>query len=390
MAHLFKSSEPNPHYVALMIPYIQCTHSHYLKELNNLFQPFECIDIHHDADHWYIVFKSIPKALQAQEWVDETRPSIKGHFIQSVFLGQHAPSTARQWLMQELVQLLIKDIQQSVIQPAIHDVITQKIKKQTATDQIMLDPLFRTDSDEEWLQPDSPTIELCPEWDPFYQARDAEDLEYMYRALVKPNVSLLSTEEKGYSECARTRGYMARSSTLQTNIHKSSLLGRRHRLIVLNKATLESDIIKFNQLKQHKKRLKLQKSPIHAWGLFADESIMANEMVLEFVGEVIRPQVAMKREREYKRAVDGHYLFRVDEETVLDATKKGNLARFINHCCSPNCSIKIVMLHQQKKVVICTNRTIEAGEEITYDYEYTNQTEHLPCLCGSKFCKGIF
>ncbi|KAI8579590.1 hypothetical protein K450DRAFT_174815, partial [Umbelopsis ramanniana AG] len=151
----------------------------------------------------------------------------------------------------------------------------------------------------------------------------------------------------------------------------------------------DSDILKFNQLKSRKKQLRFAKSPIHDWGLFAQERIDANDMVIEYVGEVIRQKVADHREKAYERCgIGSSYLFRVDDDTVIDATKKGSVARFINHCCSPNCSAKIITVDKQKKIVIYANRDIELGEEITYDYKFPIEADKIPCLCGSKYCKG--
>lgn len=106
-------------------------------------------------------------------------------------------------------------------------------------------------------------------------------------------------------------------------------------MVMQNKAMVDSDILKFNQLKGRKKQLRFSKSPIHDWGLYAEEHIEANDLVIEYVGEVIRQQVAEEREREYERCgIGSSYLFRIDDDTVIDATKKGSIARFINHCCS--------------------------------------------------------
>lgn len=87
-------------------------------------------------------------------------------------------------------------------------------------------------------------------------------------------------------------------------------------------------------LQVRKKQLRFAKSGIHDWGLFAMESIAADEMVTEYVGEVIRQPMADIRERRYEEmGIGSSYLFRVDQDTIIDATTKGNLARFINHSC---------------------------------------------------------
>lgn len=65
------------------------------------------------------------------------------------------------------------------------------------------------------------------------------------------------------------------------------------------------------------------------------EGIAADEMVIEYVGQGIRPIIADLREVQYeKMGIGSSYLFRIDMENIIDATKSGNLARFINHSCN--------------------------------------------------------
>ncbi|KAI7945246.1 hypothetical protein MJO28_010941 [Puccinia striiformis f. sp. tritici] len=150
-----------------------------------------------------------------------------------------------------------------------------------------------------------------------------------------------------------------------------------------------ADVLKFNQLRTRKKQLKFSRSPIHDWGLYAMETIPAGEMVIEYVGEVIRQAVADRREKLYERmGIGSSYLFRVDDDLVVDATKKGNLGRLINHCCSPNCTAKIITINGEKKIVIYAKVTIELGDEVTYDYHFPKEEVKIPCLCGSIKCKG--
>ena len=42
----------------------------------------------------------------------------------------------------------------------------------------------------------------------------------------------------------------------------------------------------------------------------------------------------MREKRYAQQGIGSSYLFRVDHDTIIDATKCGNLARFINHCCT--------------------------------------------------------
>lgn len=118
------------------------------------------------------------------------------------------------------------------------------------------------------------------------------------------------------------------------NASREARSNQRRLLTAFGGAT-ESDLLKFNQLKFRNKQLKFAKSAIHDWGLFAMEPIAADEMVIEYVGQMVRPSVADLRESKYEAiGIGSSYLFRIDMETIIDATKCGNLARFINHSCN--------------------------------------------------------
>ena len=222
------------------------------------------------------------------------------------------------------------------------------------------------------------------------------------------------TKETGWTKVnatgsARTEGYYA-----IPDIEKSLYLPNRNRAIVtqsansssrMNRAnnrrqaagfeaqrqTLEaSDLLRFNSLKSRKKQLKFSRSAIHDWGLYALEHIERGDMVIEYVGEIIRQQVADHREKRYERqGIGSSYLFRIDEDTVIDATKSGNIARFINHSCDPSCTAKIIQIYNQKKIVIYALKDIAVGEEVTYDYKFEKEDEDkkIPCLCGSAICR---
>ncbi|RPA94001.1 histone H3-K4 methyltransferase Set1 [Choiromyces venosus 120613-1] len=155
----------------------------------------------------------------------------------------------------------------------------------------------------------------------------------------------------------------------------------------------DADVMRFNQLKKRKKPVKFARSAIHNWGLYAMENISAGDMIIEYVGEIIRQQVADMREKKYlKSGIGSSYLFRIDDTTVIDATKAGGIARFINHSCTPNCTAKIIKVEGSKRIVIYALRDIRENEELTYDYKFERELEseeRIPCLCGSSGCKGF-
>ncbi|XAR64311.1 Histone-lysine N-methyltransferase [Bertholletia excelsa] len=170
-----------------------------------------------------------------------------------------------------------------------------------------------------------------------------------------------------------------------------SLSARTNRVKMRNllAAAEGADLLKATQLKARKKRLCFQRSKIHDWGLVALEPIEAEDFVIEYVGELIRPRISDIRERYYeKMGIGSSYLFRLDDGYVVDATKRGGIARFINHSCEPNCYTKVISVEGEKKIFIYAKRHIAAGEEITYNYKFPLEEKKIPCNCGSRRCRG--
>ncbi|KAK9002650.1 hypothetical protein V6N11_060236 [Hibiscus sabdariffa] len=132
-----------------------------------------------------------------------------------------------------------------------------------------------------------------------------------------------------------------------------------------------ADLLKATQLKARKKRLRFQRSKIHDWGLVALEPIEAEDFVIEYVGELIRPRISDIREQYYeKMELVAVTCLGLDDGYVVDATKRGGIARFINHSCEPNCYTKVISVEGQKKIFIYAKRHIAAGEEISYNYKF--------------------
>jgi histone-lysine N-methyltransferase SETD1 len=137
------------------------------------------------------------------------------------------------------------------------------------------------------------------------------------------------------------------------------------------------------------KDIAFRQSKIHDWGLFACEPVAAGEMVIEYVGEIVRHKIADMRERAYEGiGIGSTYMFKLDDDQVIDATFTGNLARFINHSCEPNCAAKIVRVEGQNKIVIHSLRNVAVGEEFTYDYQLPYEDEKIMCHCGAPTCRG--
>lgn len=118
-----------------------------------------------------------------------------------------------------------------------------------------------------------------------------------------------------------------------------------------------------------------RRSKLHGWGVFAARRITKNTRIIHYAGEKITHQESVKREAEYLK--QGRiWCFRLNNRWVIDGSVGGNLARFINHSCTPNCYAQIV----DGVIWIRASKTIEAGEELTYDYQ-TDGEKSIDCRC---------
>jgi hypothetical protein len=125
-----------------------------------------------------------------------------------------------------------------------------------------------------------------------------------------------------------------------------------------------------------------RRSRIHGWGVYATRAITKNTRIIDYAGEKISNQTSLKRERRYIK--NGHiWCFKLTNRTVIDAGVGGNVARYINHSCRPNCYIEI------KKGIIWIRaaRPIRRGEELTYDYN-TDGDGLIACRCR-KGCQRL-
>ncbi|KAJ3768107.1 hypothetical protein EV361DRAFT_805241 [Lentinula raphanica] len=264
----------------------------------------------------------------------------------------------------------------------------------------------RVSSDDSVQQSSSPTLDPDAEQslvrkhitgsartEGFYKITHAEKAAYVSQYQSRTTNAEATAAQELLEETKPQHVTSSRSNRANARRRAQGLeeINQVQRAVALSKGEAGSELtFKFNQLQTRKKHLRFARSPIHDWGLYAMERISRGEMVIEYVGEVIRAQVADKREKAYERqGIGSSYLFRIDEDLVVDATKKGNLGRLINHSCDPNCTAKIITISGEKKIVIYAKQDIELGDEITYDYHFPFEQDKIPCLCGSAKCRGF-
>ncbi len=126
-----------------------------------------------------------------------------------------------------------------------------------------------------------------------------------------------------------------------------------------------------------------RRSRLHGFGVFALEPINKNKRIIDYAGELIHNSRSGRREAKYLK--EGCiWVFRVNRAWSRDAAVGGNIARFINHSCTPNCYASIVKGH----ILYMSARAIKAGEELTIDYRFDAHVEKVRCACGSKECRG--
>nr|CAI5835118.1 unnamed protein product [Callosobruchus analis] len=184
--------------------------------------------------------------------------------------------------------------------------------------------------------------------------------------------------------------------------HAFEVVKRNEKVLLerLRNCDIEEDTYPFNekiaewqytQLKKYwRKNVFVTSSKIHGMGLFAARNLQKYCMVVEYLGEVIRAEVAECRERRNKRKNHATYMFRLDEDRVVDAMYRGSLARFINHSCNPNCFAEILELGGDLRIILFAKRDILEHEELTYDYRLDKEDENqkIPCLCRSSNCRN--
>jgi SET domain-containing protein len=137
-------------------------------------------------------------------------------------------------------------------------------------------------------------------------------------------------------------------------------------------------------------RIKMRDSRIHGRGVFATRAIPEGTRLCEYKGERITWREADRRYPDDPDGPSHTFLFSLGK-VVIDANRQGNVARWINHSCIPNCEA----VEDEGRIYIEAIRDIGRGEELGYEYNITFDERHTKalkqryaCRCGAKTCKG--
>jgi uncharacterized protein len=135
------------------------------------------------------------------------------------------------------------------------------------------------------------------------------------------------------------------------------------------------------------RRIVVRRSSIHGKGVFATTHIPAGTRLIEYKGERISDE-----DSEYLYTETTHtFLFMLENNEVIDGSRNGNNARWINHSCEPNCEAN----EEDGHVFIDALSNLEAGDEITIDYNLYLEARYTAalkrqyaCGCGTEQCRG--
>uniref|UniRef100_A0AAQ5ZR60 Histone-lysine N-methyltransferase, H3 lysine-36 specific n=1 Tax=Amphiprion ocellaris TaxID=80972 RepID=A0AAQ5ZR60_AMPOC len=127
------------------------------------------------------------------------------------------------------------------------------------------------------------------------------------------------------------------------------------------------------------------------WGLRCVHDIKKGHFVSEYVGEVIDEEECRSRIRHaQENDICNFYMLTLDKDRIIDAGPKGNEARFMNHCCQPNCETQKWTVSGDTRVGLFALVDISAGTELTFNYnlECLGNGKTV-CKCGAPNCSGF-
>lgn len=141
--------------------------------------------------------------------------------------------------------------------------------------------------------------------------------------------------------------------------------------------------------------------------MVASQDIPSGTFIIEYVGEVLGTDQFQKRAA--NSDARHFYFMSLKSDLIIDASKKGNISRFMNHSCNPNCETQKWLVGGKIRIGLFSKKPIKAGTELTFDYKFErfgycvieigmfsnlqfinerSKSKPQACYCGESNCKG--
>lgn len=127
------------------------------------------------------------------------------------------------------------------------------------------------------------------------------------------------------------------------------------------------------------------------WGLKTNQSIKSNTFIIEYVGEIVKESLFKERMVTCYKDYNHHYCAQLIGDLVIDNYTKGNISRFVNHSCDPNCKMERWYVNGEPRLALIAIKDIQKGEELCFDYNFSlfDSYKGQVCQCLSENCRNF-
>lgn len=105
-------------------------------------------------------------------------------------------------------------------------------------------------------------------------------------------------------------------------------------------------------------------------GAFATRELRAWTYIGEYVGEIrdLGSEESSHRSNILNKYTGLNYNFELNSSLTLDASRRGNETRYLNHSDKPNCDVLVKNVNDEHRILIFTCENVDKGEELFLDY----------------------
>ncbi|CAD6573839.1 MAG: histone methyltransferase set2 [Alectoria sarmentosa] len=201
----------------------------------------------------------------------------------------------------------------------------------------------------------------------------------------------IGSTEHGSMDCDCTEEWDSFTKTNSACGHDSDCINRATKMECVGDCGCGADCQNQRFQQQQFADVTVFKTEKKGYGLRADTDLNPEDFIYEYIGEVIDEARFRRRMVQYdEEGIKHFYFMSLTKGEFVDATKKGNLGRFCNHSCNPNCYVDKWVVGEKLRMGIFAERKIKAGEELVFNYNVDRYgTDPQPCYCGEPNCTGF-